>query len=469
MIICAKCGKEMDENEAININDEFYCDECVEDMGYVQCRDCGKWFLATEGYEYNGQPLCEDCYEAGYFTCEECGNVAPSDEANYVKGREYYICDDCAESDDYATCIDCGDLFRVHDGRFDENGDFLCDECYEWHGWITCEDCGCYVRSDDAVEIGDEWYCESCAGDYQEFDTYENECCDVERPDRVLNHYSFKPKAVVCKRTNEADTALTAGCEIEVDGSDTRLLEIRESVCKEIKDYTDRVYMKTDGSLNNGFEIVTHPGTLAHHMYEMPYRFIFSKCLKAGFRSHDAGTCGLHIHIGRKQLGTTDTERDAAIRKVIVIVNRFWDEMVRFSRRRENQLHWASRNYIEGYRPDTVITDEWAERRIRTCNGHESRYVAVNCGNEATIEFRIFRGTLKRDTVIASIQLCMNICQYAMTHTWDEIQHSTFLDVAQYKHFNELDAYLAVRELAPVAPLPQNTRRTPDFGGDDGI
>ena len=228
--------------------------------------------------------------------------------------------------------------------------------------------------------------------------------------------------------------------------------------------------MKHDGSLSCGFEIVTHPGTLAHHMYEMPYRHIFSKCLKAGFRSHDVNSCGLHIHVGRTGLGSNEEERERTIRKVVVLMNRYWDEITRFTRRTDSQLsNWAAKNYISGYRLDATITDAWAESRIPICNTHDDRYVAINCENEATIEFRVFRGTLKRDTVIASIQLCWNICKYAMSHSWDEIQHSVWLDVAQYKHWNELDAYLAIRGLAPSAPLPQNTRRTPDFGGPDGI
>ena len=56
-----------------------------------------------------------------------------------------------------------------------------------------------------------------------------------------------------------------------------------------------------------------------------------------------------------------------------------------------------------------------------------------------------------------------------MTHDWDEIQHSTWLDVAQYKHWNELDGYLALRGLAPACPAAQNTNRSPSFGGPDGI
>ena len=41
------------------------------------------------------------------------------------------------------------------------------------------------------------------------------------------------------------------------------------------------------------------------------------------------------------------------------------------------------------------------------------RYVAVNLENYNTIEFRIFRGTLRYKTFIATLQLVHEICRFA--------------------------------------------------------
>lgn len=279
--------------------------------------------------------------------------------------------------------------------------------------------------------------------------------------------YHHKPAAVIRSRARERMNELTLGVELEVDNGP---VTAREATATRINELTDRVYCKHDGSLTTGFEIVSHPGTLAHHMYEMPWRGICAKAKKAGFTSHDAGTCGLHIHVGRAQMGADDDEREMVARKIIVIVNRYWTELTRYTRRRSTQLNrWAAINPIPGYALDTEITDEWARSHIRVHNTHSDRYHAINCENEATIEFRIFRGTLKRDTLIAALQLVWNIVNYAMSHTWDEIQHSAWIDVAQYKHWNENDAYLALRGLAAPCPPAYNTQRTPNFGGRDGI
>ena len=457
MAICSKCGREFADDDLFEIDDELMCEECAEAAGYARCQDCGEWFLAEEGYEFEGEPLCESCYEYDYFTCEDCGDVFRNEDIVEIHGRNGtwgFVCQDCADND-YCRCMDCGEYFISRAGYTDTNGDFLCEDCYTWHDWGTCEDCGCFSR--DLAEGEDDcYYCPCCIDDHNRRD--------------VIHRYGFKPEAVIRKRMNELDTEFTFGVEDEVDGRDWGLSERAEPTAEEIADLTDRVYMKHDGSLNTGFEIVSHPGTLAHHLYEMPGKGICSKALKAGFRSHDAGTCGLHIHVGRAGLGNSAEERDITIRKVIVIVNRYWDELARFTRRTTSQLNqWAACNSIAGYRLDAVINDDWAADRIRTHNSHSARYVAINCENEATIEFRIFRGTLKRDTIIASLQLCWNICKYAMTHDWNEVQSGNWLDVCRYKHWNELDAYLTLRGLAPACPPAQDTGRAPSFGGADGI
>lgn len=277
----------------------------------------------------------------------------------------------------------------------------------------------------------------------------------------MLFPYHHKPEPIIRSRRSDPPRAFTFGVEDEVDKGDRARVGATTDA---INDLTDRVYCKHDSSIPDGFEIVSHPGTLAHHMYEMPWRGILAKAKKAGYTSHDAGTCGLHIHVGRDQLGATDEERDRNIRKIIVLVVRYQNELFKYSRRRREDMGWCRFNQLPDYTPDTPITDAWAARRIPTyLRDHDDRYVAVNVTNRGTIEFRIFRGTLIRDTLIAALQLVSNICEYAMTHTWDEIQASAWLDVCRYRNYNENDAYLTSRHLAPACARAYNTQRQPNF------
>ena len=214
-------------------------------------------------------------------------------------------------------------------------------------------------------------------------------------------------------------------------------------------------------------------------MYVMHWRQIQRTCEKAGFRSHDTDNSGLHVHVGRAQLGSTDAERDETIRKVQVLFVMYAAELTRFSRRTRSRLdQWAPFRSF-GVSPESIrATDgdtlaSWAGSSVPThAYDHDDRYAAVNVTNSATVEIRIFRGTLKRDTLTAAIQLVSNIFEYAMTHTWDELRTSTWADVAAYKPYKELVNYTIARGLLAAEDVPETLpagNRPSDFYGVDGI
>lgn len=300
----------------------------------------------------------------------------------------------------------------------------------------------------------------------------------------MIHNYSYKPEPEIgYKNDRESREHLTFGVELECeprnDGGNIRM------DAYELSDRIDeipggRTYCKSDGSLSNGVEIVSHPGTLAHHMYAMHWRQIQRTCEKAGFRSHDAANSGLHVHVGRAQLGSTDAERNDVTRKVQVLFALYTAELTRFSRRRRSCLEqWAPINGL-GTTPDAIRhvssgsrLASWAFTHVPAYrSNHNDRYTAVNVTNSATVEIRIFRGTLKRDTLIAAIQLVSNVFEYAMAHDWADIPASTWADVAAYKPHKELVNYMIARGLLDANAAPETlpaSNRPSDFYGVDGI
>lgn len=299
----------------------------------------------------------------------------------------------------------------------------------------------------------------------------------------MINRYGYKPEPRFgYKNDRESREHLTFGVELECE---PRCNGAPKMDADELSDRideiaSDRVYCKSDASLSHGLEIVTHPGTLAHHMYVMHWRQIQRTCEKAGFRSHDAANSGLHVHVGRAQLGSTDAEREETIRKVQVLFVLYAAELTRFSRRTRSRLdEWASFRSF-GMSPDSIRATDgdtlaaWARSSVPTFESgyHDRRYTAVNLMNLATVEIRIFRGTLKRDTLIAAIQLVSNVFEYAMTHTWDELRTSTWADVAACKPYKELVGYMIARGLLDADAAPETLpggNRAMDYYGVDGI
>jgi hypothetical protein len=132
-----------------------------------------------------------------------------------------------------------------------------------------------------------------------------------------------------------------------------------------------------------------------------------------GYLSHKKGLCGMHIHISRKFFGDTEEDRTSAITKMVLFYQTFWSDCVKFSRRKESQLHWCdkydtdSRDKLEGFVKDK----------------HYDRYKAVNLSNTRTdtIEVRLMRGTLKYETLIATLEFVTHIAEKSTTIDWNDI------------------------------------------------
>lgn len=210
----------------------------------------------------------------------------------------------------------------------------------------------------------------------------------------------------------------------------------------------ENIYIKTDSSLDEGFEIVTHPMTLDYHMNNMPWEDVAKKALRLGYRSHNTTTSGLHIHVNRSAFGETIEEQEACIARILYFFESNWNELLKFSRRMEEQLkRWA---YRYGWKdePKAILDD--AKKR------YSGRYSCVNITNYSTIEIRIFSGTLKYNSIIAALQLVNEICNAAVLMSDREIKNlawSSFVTDINKEKNRELVKYLKERRLYVNEPV----------------
>ena len=75
------------------------------------------------------------------------------------------------------------------------------------------------------------------------------------------------------------------------------------------------------------------------------------------------------------------------------------------------------------------------------------RYQAINLQNEKTVEFRMFRGTLKHNTLIAALQLVNEICNAAFSMSDEEMQRLSWSEFVAGLDEPELIQYLKERNL----------------------
>ena len=329
-------------------------------------------------------------------TCCRCGQTITGTP---VMMDDDPLCERCAE-EETILCSRCGERIYRDDNAGDENIP-LCQHCYEDH-YYSCDCCGRTILQSDAYYVDDD--------DHDEYPLCYS-CYNSRR--KAICDYYYKPEPLF-----RGDGTRYFGVELEIDGAG----EDGESACEimEIANSNglENLYCKHDGSLDDGFEMVTHPMTLDYHRNEMPWKKILECAVQMGYTSHQAGTCGLHVHVNRNTFGETEREQDAVIARILFFFEKNWEELLKFSRRTQSQLnHWAARY---GYK------DQPKELLDHAKKGNAGRYTSVNLTNADTIEFRIFRGTLKYNTLIATLQLLDRICDVALFLSDEQIKEMSW-------------------------------------------
>ena len=361
-------------------------------MEFESCGICGEVFTMAELTEHDDTLLCPKCFRENTVICTRCGERIWSDD-------------------------NAGDSETP-----------LCQSCYD-RCYTTCEDCGRVIHQDEAY--------------YVDMDDYEPRCyhCHVRKQENgPIHNYYFKPDPIFYGTGNRF-----FGVELEIDdaGESNRNAAAILAVANEADEH---LYIKHDGSLNDGLELVTHPMTLDYHLQEMPWRAVLDKSKALGYRSHQAGSCGLHLHINRTAFGDTEEEQEACIARILYFFEKNWNELLRFSRRTIGQLErWAARYGLREH-PKEIL--DHAKKSFRG-----ERYTCVNLTNEYTIEFRIFRGTLKFNTFIATLQLIDRICDVALYLSDEELKAMSWSSFVAGCTQPELITYLKERRLYVNEPV----------------
>ena len=210
-------------------------------------------------------------------------------------------------------------------------------------------------------------------------------------------------------------------------------------VKKQANGINELIYCKSDGSIDDGFEIVSHPMTMEYHMNEMPWADVLHEAIRLGYRSHQTNTCGLHVHVNRDAFGENRDEQEKVIERILFFVEIHWQELFVFSRRSlHNMNRWAA---CYGYEKTGKEILDKAKK------GSTGRYAAINLCPYATIEFRLFRGTLRLNTLIATLQLVNRICDVALSKSEDEIGKQSWRNFVMTVTEPELIQYLKERQL----------------------
>ena len=295
-------------------------------------------------------------------------------------------------------------------------GDLYCANCATTyfqenggeHNYLMCEACEDTIHRDNSRRFNGSNYCEYC----HDNNVYECDECGIEywdgeghdcpEDESVIHSYSYRPSPYFFGKGQ-----YYLGFELEVEARN----ESRYTGAEIAQDILgSHAYMKDDGSLSDGFEIVTHPHTLSDYQTDFNWEFI-PKLKREGFRSWNTDTCGLHVHVSRTAFGTGESpwgrvDRDQLILKRQSHELRFM-KLIYDNQRQVERIAGRSGNTYATFQDKGKLVP-----KVKFGNQSSGRYSAINTENDATLEVRVFKGSLRKERVLSALEFVTACVEY---------------------------------------------------------
>lgn len=354
----------------------------LKDVVHI-CPDCGRKYYYTE--KYNNK--CFHCY----CITEDTKEVIRKKDAYYYNEEDKYF----KEKIKIKKCHCCGHNF-IEEGHT-------------------------YMKNTVKMTI-----CNNCN---QELD--ERLCYEEQHYNGIVGiisnyHNNNTKQHLYGLLKDQSDTDFKGfGFELEVDKSivDGPYASLYNNiVAHAIIDNTglekDEVFFETDGSLDNGFEIISQPHTIdAFYEKTDSWKKMLDILSDATFKSHNAGTCGLHIHVSKTWFGSSERQQNFNIGKIYKFFDTYWTDLCAASRRDTSSTYYCSKNktsikYREENRRHKTESHAWqAQAQYDHVTRHDSasHHRALNNSNYGTFEIRLGRGTLNKASFFAWIDLVLTI------------------------------------------------------------
>jgi len=366
-------------------------------MDTKKCCKCEHQPPPNERTENNsGRTYCDECYYEDYFHCECCECESLMDNATMI--NDQIICNQCVDLH-YKKCTDCHEFSHMSECIVtDDTGNVFCDsDCLFNHDGGYCYNCD---KPNELINYDNENEDAEC-----------NSCSDERNHNAKIRAYSYKPNPIFFVGKNEKaynnnnanERRLVFGFELEVENVER---EFSNSKCVEFLNelFPELLYFKNDCSINNGFEIVSHPMTYQYYKEnKSKFSQLLAKCVEIGLRSYDTSTCGLHISLSRKAFTEStylkfvnffnNTSNHPLLKKVSQRVNYHYCEISKFANRNQ-QIKFSK-----------------VKKRGQLST---ERYQALNLQNEPTLEIRLFRGTLKPHSFFKAFECVFAIYDYCL-------------------------------------------------------
>lgn len=122
---CCDCGCWIDEDDALYIDDDWYCSDCV-----TYCESCHEHVPSGDAQYVDGYgDVCDYCLNEYFVYCEFCHSYHHRDDSTWIGAEGSWICYDCLD-EHYICCDECGEYYSRKTIHVIEDDRYLCDDCY---------------------------------------------------------------------------------------------------------------------------------------------------------------------------------------------------------------------------------------------------------------------------------------------------------------------------------------------------
>ena len=358
---------------------------------------------------------------------------------NKAKGKELGLIIRQAVIDGSAS--DAIDAINQYDDRirFTNTYDFF-DRVFGVNT-VHCEHCDELVYEDDTRTVdGEGYYCQRCLDThYYWSDAQDRYVSEENRDDAVIGSYHSSKQRLtkIPSSFDDRKEGVFIGMELEIEIAKGDREERAEHLLDQIKIYQDDktgngytyALCESDGSLNHGFEMVT--GWTGLDVHEKQLSFFKERFV--GAKSHDTKTCGLHVHISKGDMSLLHAT------KMVEFINDPSNKSLILALARRDSSRWCAildKKSNKSWKKTAVAITKGgngsaqmkeANKKRAICALNPSRYEAINFHNPSTIEFRLFKGTLRYQTIMACLQFSYAVYQFCKTQSAKKLTTEEFL------------------------------------------
>ena len=369
-------------------------------MNKVKCPTCGKEVQESQrAKDTKGHVICIHCAH-GLKLCPKCHTFKSTKTGQWGNIIDIGMsCPKCVST--LSKCEMCGFFHETVTVEFD--GRKICGKCKETY-LTECNHCHKPQWLGDCAHVNDKIYCRSCLNrhflqcsrcrnKFLKTEMKEGEpnsngerrfycalCYEVRH--LIIHGHAYKP---TWKNFGDNPTSIFFGVELEVECKDIdktlKIVGIEKG---------DRI-VKRDGSIRHGFEIVSYPCTLRYHQHGFNWSELCRNLKKVKCASDKTTTCGLHVHMTKLFSKIEELKFSWFMYANIEFLRTL-------SRRKENK-------YAQ------LPVKIW-DRLTKNKEVRGERYEIVNWVNDNTVEFRLPKGTLNPDIILATVEFCDGVVHF---------------------------------------------------------